>query len=421
MIMNSKRNIWLIVIGEPLPNEPGSRALRTRVLARHLADQGHDVTWWTSDFNHFAKRHHVIDDVVSDSGEGYTLRFVRGRAYRRNLSVARFLNHIEIARDFKLQTQTLPSPDIVVCCFPSIELAREAIAFGKRRSVPVIVDVRDLWPDEMTNRLPRGLRRIGSLLLQPLERQVASVMREASALIGVSEAYFAWAMKKSGRAKTSNDCVIPLGYPDSDESASIRHDVSRPKNGKGLNLFFSGSFNNSVDLACLITAIRQIPNPELSATLCGDGDNFNRWRALAAQDPRIKFTGWVQGDEIRRHAMLADVGIICYRLESLVAMPNKLFEYMSFGLPVINSIPGEAAGLIHKEHIGYNYKAGSAQELRDVILKMIDDSNELSEMATASGLCFERSYSAGAVYQRFSMIISDVIESSKNSEIVNGV
>jgi glycosyltransferase involved in cell wall biosynthesis len=419
--MKNKKKIWLIVIGEPLPNEPGSRALRTRVLARHLAGQGHDVTWWTSDFNHFAKRHHAIDGVVCESGEGYTLRFVRGRAYRRNLSIARFFNHIEIARDFRIQTQTLQSPDIIVCCFPSIELAREAIAFGKRQSVPVIIDVRDLWPDEMKNRLPKALRRLGSLLLQPLERQAASVMREASTLIGVSEAYFTWAMKKSGRPKTDNDGVIPLGYPDSDESASIRRNVNRPKNGQGLNLFFSGSFNNSVDLACLIKAIRQIPDPKLSATLCGDGDNFDQWRALAAQDPRIKFTGWVQGDEIRRHAMLADVGIICYRAESLVAMPNKLFEYMSFGLPVVNSIPGEAADLIHKERFGYNYKAGSVQELRDAIVKMIDNSSGLSEMATASGLCFERSYSAGAVYQRFSMIISDVIEASNSSASINGI
>ncbi|MFN5824597.1 MAG: glycosyltransferase family 4 protein [Sphingomonadales bacterium] len=413
--MGAKKNIWLIVIGEPLPLEMGSRALRTRLLARHLASQGNDVTWWTSDFNHFAKRYHAISDAVYESEEGYSLRFLHGRAYEKNLSIARLLNHIEIARDFKSKAKKLTTPDIIVCCLPSIELAREAIAFGKSRSIPVIIDIRDLWPDEITSRLPTAVRGVGKVLTAPLDRQVTSIMREADALIGVSDAYLSWGLNKASRDKTENDCVIPLGYPDSDESALIRRNVRRPKNGPGFNLFFSGSFNNSVDLTCLIEAVRQIRNLELSLTLCGDGENFQRWRALAGEDSRVTFTGWIQSDKIRSHAANADVGLVCYRPESLVAMPNKLFEYMSFGLPIINAIPGEAANLVQSQKIGVNYKPGSAKELSIAISKMITAPHELSEMATASGRCFELYYSATAICEQFSTIIDATIKTKKLS------
>jgi glycosyltransferase involved in cell wall biosynthesis len=413
--MSERKNIWLIVIGEPLSIEPQSRALRTRLLARHLASLGHSVTWWTSNFNHFTKMHHPVQQTECDSGEGYELRFLRGRAYRRNLSAARFLNHIEIARDFKAQAAKLASPDIIVCCFPSIELTREAVKFAKHRSVPVIIDIRDLWPDEMRNRIPKSLRGIGSLFLAPMERQVRTSMRLADSIVGVCEAYLDWGLAKAARNKAVNDCVVPLGYPDSDESKAMRHTKSIRPTSHPLNFFFSGSFNNSVDLGSLIEAFRGLRDRPISATLCGDGDNFERWRALAADDPRIEFSGWIQADEIRRLAAKADIGVACYRPESLVAMPNKLFEYMSFGLPIINSIPGEAAALVEDMGIGLNYVSGSTDSLRGAILTMLASAPQRAKMAEASGRCFELYFSADAVYQHFSKVIFDVMEAHRQT------
>jgi glycosyltransferase involved in cell wall biosynthesis len=409
------KNIWLIVIGEPLPIEPQSRALRTRLLARHLAALGHSVTWWTSSFNHFSKQFHPVKHTVCDSDEGYALRFLRGRAYQSNLSFSRLLNHVELAKDFKTQAETLPDPDIIVCCFPSIELTREAVKFAKRRSVPIIVDVRDLWPDEIRSRLPKPVRGIGNLALWPLERQVRGSMRESDTIVGVSNAYLEWGLRKAGREKGDNDCVIPLGYPDSDESREMRRHYPRTTPPEPLRFFFSGSFNNSVDLGCLIEAFRGLRDKPIAATLCGDGDNFAHWRAMAASDPRITFTGWVRANEIRRHAVQADVGLVCYRPESLVAMPNKLFEYMSFGLPMINSIPGEAAELVEQHSIGLNYSSGSVAGLRSAILNMLDSPQHRLSMAESAGRCFEQHFSAEAVYQRFSSVIFDTMEKFQNA------
>ena len=63
--------VWLVTIGEPLPVEAGSRALRCRLLARELARRGHDVIWWTSDFDHFAKRYHRQAEGGEHDFEGY--------------------------------------------------------------------------------------------------------------------------------------------------------------------------------------------------------------------------------------------------------------------------------------------------------------------------------------------------------------
>ena len=49
--------IWLVQIGEPLPiDEKGKeRLFRTGILAKMMAEQGHKVTWWATDYSHQKK------------------------------------------------------------------------------------------------------------------------------------------------------------------------------------------------------------------------------------------------------------------------------------------------------------------------------------------------------------------------------
>ena len=50
-------NVWTICAGEPLPTDENQpRPMRMSMLTRTLRKRGHDVLWWTSSFNHSAKR-----------------------------------------------------------------------------------------------------------------------------------------------------------------------------------------------------------------------------------------------------------------------------------------------------------------------------------------------------------------------------
>jgi hypothetical protein len=50
--------LWLVTVGEPLPSDgPNERLLRTGIFSRFLAEQGHQVVWWTAEFDHVRKCH----------------------------------------------------------------------------------------------------------------------------------------------------------------------------------------------------------------------------------------------------------------------------------------------------------------------------------------------------------------------------
>ena len=399
--MTRPLDIWLVTIGEPLPLERNSRPLRTRLLAREFAGRGHEVRWWTSDYNHFSKQYHTVKDTHIWSDEGYTLSFLHGRAYQRNLSFDRQMNHIEIARHFKKLAAELPVPDVIVCSFPSIELAFEVSRYARAQGVRFIIDVRDLWPDEITNRFPRVLRGLGQLLTLPLARIVRKTLVHADVIFAVSRQYLDWALRHANRDRTENDEIIMLGYPDHPEAMAMRAARSDNVSTAGCTFFFSGSFNQSVDLGSFILAFRQLADPGLRAVLCGDGENLQRWRDMASTDSRIQFPGWCNSDQIRHFARDAEVGLVCYRATSLVAMPNKIFEYMSFGLSVINSIPGEAAALVDAHGIGLNYAAGDVQSLAAALRHFAQSADARRVCSVAAAALYEERFMSSRATARY--------------------
>ena len=103
----AKMNIWLATIGEPVPLEAGraDRLHRTGYFARFLANRGHRTLWWTSAFDHFRKRHLAARDETVDLDSNLRIRMLRGRGYRRNISLARLRDHAEIAGKFTREAE----------------------------------------------------------------------------------------------------------------------------------------------------------------------------------------------------------------------------------------------------------------------------------------------------------------------------
>ena len=85
--------IWLITIGEPLPLQEKQRLLRTGLLTNHLLDLGHDITWWSSTFDHIRKQHIVERTQQKQLSNKLKLILLKGNGYNKNISLARLYDH----------------------------------------------------------------------------------------------------------------------------------------------------------------------------------------------------------------------------------------------------------------------------------------------------------------------------------------
>ncbi|MGA8028018.1 MAG: glycosyltransferase, partial [Bryobacteraceae bacterium] len=256
--------VWIVCPGEPLPiDDDGQRMLRAGILSMELVRRGHEVVWWTSSFDHSSKRHRTPHSAMAVTREGIRLQLLRGMTYSRNIGIPRLVNHFQMAREFERLCRTEPAPDVMFCCWPTIELGHAAVRYANERSIPIALDVRDLWPDLYLDAVPAWLRKPAKVLLTPYFRATQFAFGHASAIVGISERYLQWGLSYAGRQCRALDAVFPLGYSapdltnahspeDREKFRSLGVDESR------LLCWFLGSFGNTYDLEPVIRAARKL-------------------------------------------------------------------------------------------------------------------------------------------------------------------
>jgi glycosyltransferase involved in cell wall biosynthesis len=399
-------SIWLITVGEPLPLRGNSARLwRTGLLAQKLVERGHAVTWWTSTVDHFNKRFFVEKAQQYPVQDGFKLQFLHGDLYTRNVSFARWRNHRQIAAQFVEFSKKCASPDVILCSYPPIELSAAAVEYGNAHRIPVLLDICDLWPDEIAAKLPGVLRPMAPFLLFSMYRKAKFAMRNATGLVAISNRYREWSLAHAGRSAGEFDAVFTHGYPQNASASSMEDPagwLARLGIEKHHRVFwFVGTFVGSIDLATVIEAAKRLTDlKEALFVLSGSGEKDAELREQAAGLSNVRFTGWLDQAQLATLASTAWVGLGPYKKDALMSLPNKIFEYMAYGLPVLLSLPGEAQDIVETADCGRFYRPGSAQDLESAVRLLCRDPARREHMARRAQLIFREKYSAETVYGR---------------------
>lgn len=403
--------VWLATVGEPLPTDEGtSRLLRAGIIANQLARRGHQVLWWTSSFDHFRKRQRVKCDTSILLKNGVELRILYGRGYQRNVSLSRFLDHTQVARSFLSQAPDVPLPDIILCSYPTIELALACTRFGREYGIPVILDIRDLWPDIFLDLTPKWASPIIRLLLEPMWRQAREACSNASAICATSPRFVEWGVEHAGRSLSEFDRDFPLGYVDVEplpaqlaEAKSYWNDLGVKDDSGVFTACFFGTMGRQFDLETVIDAARLLElqgAPQIRFVLCGAGDRLDNLRRRAAGLESVLLPGWVDAPKIWMLMRMSQVGLAPYLNNAGFSdnFPNKTIEYMSAGLPVVSSLHGYYKKFLQEQRIGVSYAYREPDELADLLVKLVSDPGGINAMSGRAKAIFSECFEADTVY-----------------------
>jgi glycosyltransferase involved in cell wall biosynthesis len=381
------------------------RLLRTGVLARRLAELGHEVTWWTSTFDHYGKRQRADQDRCV-SWEGVEIRMLRSLGYERNVSLRRFAEHRGVARKFADSAPGLPRPDVILASLPTLELARAAVTFGLQVRAPVMVDIRDLWPDVLVEVAPRALRWLARIVLWNQHSHAKFALRHCTGIVGISANYLEWGLRIAGRARRADDAIFPLGYVAPRATASSEERAAESLRALGVDssriiCWYVGSFGRQYDLMPVIEAARRVlasGRHDVQFVISGDGEQGPEWRNAAAGLGNVVFTGWIDGDAINWLRSHAAIGFQPYAAGAPQGLANKLFEYISAGIPVLSSLGGENAALIAEYSCGVSYQAGSGTDCYAKLHPLLDDERSRVQMGENGRSLFEARFDSNTVF-----------------------
>ena len=260
-------NIWILTIGEPLPiaHSVSDRSHRSVFFGKLLAEQGNHVLLWTSCFDHFNKKFYSENDIRIAYNDHLELFLLNGGGYRKNISFSRFWDHLRIADKFKRYSESMAPPDIILSSLPSIELCSEAVSYGKRHRIPVVLDMRDMWPDIFIEYMPKLMQPFGKLIFSPLFKKAATACGSANAITGITEQFVEWGVQRGNRKRRPLDRSFPMGYL-SDRSQIEKNTEADAfwdaqgilQDGKTFRICFFGSLNNQFDLEPIFAAAEKL-------------------------------------------------------------------------------------------------------------------------------------------------------------------
>lgn len=415
-------NIWLIKEGEPLPIEHNARLMRTGELAQYLSTHGHKVIWWSSSFMHGKKLYAVDRTKIFDVNKCEKLVLLHSPiSYKRNVSVLRFVYHSVLAKMFRKMAKRFDKPDVIVCSWPIPQFAREAERFGRINNVPVILDVRDEWPDIFTRAFPQKAEGLAKIALLPLEFQARNLFRKARCLVAVQPAMLSWALNKAGRRLNALDQYIYIGVSDKKKysEAELKGALSSWERlgvtSETWNICFYNTFSKtSADYYTIIDAVKALKPfyPNIRLIMGGAGDALDDVREYAAGDKAIVLPGWI--DDIQIHSLLTISKVGVYPLFNLPdfrdAIGNKFVGYLSAGLPVLTPLEGQAKEYIEQYNVGIYYKERDVQSCANSIKKFLGDEHLRCNYSINARKRYEIDFEADVVNKKFETLIKKVKE-----------
>ncbi len=412
--------IWTIQDGEPLPGiDTGARDWRCSMLSKALAAQGHEVVWWASTFDHAHKIHRFSQAHTFELQPGLRIRLLHGPGYRTNKSPQRWLHHRLLAHEFSKEARTAVRPDLIFASLPTIEFAEEAGRLGLEWGIPVLVDVRDLWPDHYLTLAPPVFQSLARRLLFAEFRRVRRALGQATGITAISESFLQWGLTYAARNRRETDGVFAMGYPPSrfPEAAVLERQAELIAKFNlrtdCLTIIFSGALNSIFDFDTVFRAARLLEDSGalVQFVIAGDGPNFLQLQAAAKGLANVKFTGWLDHLELTAALRLAGVGLAPYvgGQSTSGAFSNKIFEYMHIGLPLLSSLPGEIEQLIEKDGIGLYYPSDNSQLLGERILWLAQHPAECVAMGQRAHALFEEQYRADIIYPRLVTHLEKVV------------
>ena len=384
-------NIWHITPYDTIPGEAW-RPGRAITMCRMLAEHGHRVTWWTSNFSHFFKRFRSDGWGEIEVTPDLHVRLVPVPGYRRHVSLARLRFHCVFAwRLYRRARQERP-PDCIIFASPSPGADYVSVKLAQRFAARLIVDVRDLWPELFSLAFPPALRAFAPAALYPLYALRRCAFQNADAVTAVTGTYLDVALRdaphliggKSRAIYFGADVAAMRSMTGQTDSAETRVQ----KSVREIRVIYAGTLGDNYDIKTVLNAAVLLGKraSNIKVVIAGTGPlrdhvvGFIEHRGL----DNVSYLGSLPWPELAEYYRSSDIGLSPYSEHSTVVMPAKVYDYMAAGLPIVSSLRGELEDLLKKNQMGVQYVAGDPESLTDVLTKLADDDDLRHTMAQNS-------------------------------------
>ena len=364
----------------------GSTGTRSYELSKYFVSLGHKVTVVCGNFDVgksglngsfiFGKREGIVDGI---------------RVIQFNISYSNSDSFVKRSLSFLIYAirsigiSLLEKYDLVLCTSTPLTASIPGIFAKIFRGKKFIFEVRDLWPE-----LPRALGVISNkYILKALVLLEKSSYHFADKCIGLSPGIIDGIIKNSKKNKQVE--LIPNGC-DLALFESYKKESFIKKDGAKFTALYTGTHGVANGLDFLLDVAEEIKSLDeqlIEIVLIGSGmlkDDLKK-NAEARNLDNLIFRDPVPKKDLIPILKKADIGLQILKdipEFQFGTSPNKFFDYIAAGIPVVTNYSGWVAELIKENNCGSVECSGSPKLFAKKIIELKNNSELAKEMSNNS-------------------------------------
>jgi len=394
-------------------DEPGGT--RHHEFARYLASQDHKVTIIASPVSYLtgkSQQEHIPWVEKQEDGPGVTvLRAYTYPVLHRSfvLRVFSFLSFMFSSFFVGLQVKDI---DLVWGTSPPIFQSVSAWALARLRWGPFLLESRDLWP---AFAIAVGVLK-QPVLVRASEWLERFLYRHADLVVVNSPGFIDHVLARGVKQVE----LIPNGADVAMFDPQSKGDEFRYKHGlegKFVALY-AGAHGMSNDLEVVLEAADLLDeHKDIIIVLVGDGKDkpVLEARAMEMGLSNLKFIPPVPKNDMPETLAAADACIAILKPIPLYATvyPNKVFDYMAAGRPVVLAIDGVIKDVIETADAGIAVPPGDPKALADALLSLIENPQQGIAMGNRGNAYVKNHFDRSTQAQNVARVVETIVQRDK--------
>jgi glycosyltransferase involved in cell wall biosynthesis len=390
-------------------DEPGGT--RHHELARYLAAHGHRVTIIASPVSYLTgKARTVRIPWVERHTDGELITILHTYTYPalHRSFVHRMFSFFSFMLSSFVIGLRIKNVDLVWGTSPPIFQGTTAWALARIKRAPFLFEVRDLWP---AFAVAVGVLR-QPLLIRLSEWLEGFLYRHAN-LVMVNSPGFIEHVRSRGARKIElvpNGAETSMFNPDDD---GLQFRQTHGLEGKFVALY-AGAHGMSNDLDVVLESAKILqPRKDILFILLGDGKEKPSLQARAADESlsNVCFLPPIPKLEMPAALAAADVCIAILKPIEMykTTYPNKVFDYMAAGRPVVLAIDGVIRQVIEQAGGGIAVRPGDPIGLADAVRKLADDPKMGREMGRLGHNYVKAHFDRAVLADRLMILMQELV------------
>jgi len=283
------------------------------------------------------------------------IHYVKYKNYNKQNFITRSLHELRVSFRLNRLAKTLDSDELVVS-IPSMFLIPATVIVN--RKTRKILDVRDLvWeylPDQkITYKIIKAAVRSGMIWgINRFNHVAASNNSE-----------IAWIQEHTA----TKSPVLARNGIDKESFEELKTVASGKKSNAHVNIVYAGNIGIAQRLDTLVDVAEMLPHVFFS--IAGDGNDRERVELFAEKREvsNLFFLGSLDKKELINLYKNADILFAQLDESFASAVPSKLYEYLSTGLPVVYAGTGEAVNFLKNFENTYCTAPCNPSQIKDAI------------------------------------------------------